>query len=167
MFILVSKMPDVPIGTILAWILRVDNTTNEFDVDLPDGWVRCDGSIIANGSVWAGRQVPDLNGERRFLRGGSEMEMLSLEDDQMMDHTHTVIDPEHTHPYVDKHYTHDHEGYGPMDHNSNYDKWEQSHTKTTDSKHTGITLTGVTSDYQHGVENRPKNMGIIWIIRVW
>ena len=57
-----------------------------------------------NGSVWAGQRVPDLNGERRFLRGGSDQDVLSLEEDQMEDHGHTVDDPGHTHAYVD-HYT--------------------------------------------------------------
>ena len=72
-------------------------------VDLPDGWMRCDGSTIPhhNGSVWAGQRVPDLNGERRFLRGGADQDVLSLEEDQMEDHGHTVSDPGHTHGYVD------------------------------------------------------------------
>ena len=109
-------LPEVPIGTILAWVLKVDREDTGGDtVDLPDGWmrcikivigffshqehIRCDGSTIPhhNGSVWAGQRVPDLKGERRFLRGGADQDVLSLEEDQMEDHGHTVSDPGHVH----------------------------------------------------------------------
>ena len=58
----VANMPlqEVPIGTILAWVLKVDkDDTGDNTVDLPDGWLRCDGSTIPhhNGSIWAGQRV--------------------------------------------------------------------------------------------------------------
>ena len=165
--ILVSKIPDVPIGTILAWVLRVDNDTSAETVDLPDGWMVCDGSVIPDGSIWSGKLVPDLNGKRRFLRGGSDDMVLTLEDDQIMEHTHILNDPSHSHSYIDKHYSRDHEAKGPTDHDTGYDQYNEPHTRTSDSASTGITITGVSSDYNHGEENRPKNMGVIWIIRVW
>ena len=97
----VSSLPEVPVGTILSWVLRVDNDGGEI-VDLPDGWMRCDGSVIPPGSIWTGKQVPNLNGERRFLRGGSDAKILTLEDDQIMEHEHKLDDPGHAHPYVDR-----------------------------------------------------------------
>ena len=96
----VSNLPEVPIGTIISWVLRVDKSGAT--VDLPDGWIRCDGSTVPSGSIWAGKKVPDLNGERRFLRGGPDEDLLTLEDDQVQDHHHTVVDPGHSHPYFDE-----------------------------------------------------------------
>ena len=95
-----SQLSEVPVGTITAWILNVKDA-DKF-ADLPDGWVRCDGSIIPHGSIWAGKQTPDLNNEKRFLRGATDKEMLTLEDDQIQDHEHIFNDPGHTHPYVDR-----------------------------------------------------------------
>ena len=35
-------LPEVPIGTILAWVLKVNReATGRDTVDLPDGWMRC------------------------------------------------------------------------------------------------------------------------------
>ena len=51
--------------------------------------------------------MPDLNGERRFLRGGPDSDVLKMEEDQVEDHHHrhkhtatadaTVHDYGHTH----------------------------------------------------------------------
>ena len=46
-------------------------------------------------SIWAGQKTPDLNNEKRFLRGGSDQEVLTLEEDMVMDHTHDISDPGH------------------------------------------------------------------------
>ena len=69
--------------------------------DPPAGWQRCDGSTILEPSIWAGERTPDLNNERRFLRGGSDREVLTLEEDMVQDHGHEVNDPGHTHSYED------------------------------------------------------------------
>ena len=161
-------LPNVPIGTITAWVRKLDNTTFVENVDLPDGWMFCNGATIPNGSIWAGRKVPDLNGERRFLRGGSEAEMLTLEDDQIIEHSHILEDSPHSHSYEDIYYDDAHHGYGPLFYNPFNDNYDTEHyPETTEPASTGITITGVSSDYNHGEENRPKNMGVIWIIRVW
>ena len=58
-----------PVGTILAWTMKVETNGAETD-DIPDGWMRCDGSVIPPPSVWAGQKTPNLNNDKRFLRGG-------------------------------------------------------------------------------------------------
>ena len=143
--------------------------------DLPAGWMRCDGSEITDkNSIWHGHYVPDLNGDKRFLRGGSENDMLTEEEDQMQNHRHTstakvtIHDPGHHHSYDDN----------TVDDRSSGFKYgdgmmRQDHTRTSGSSHTGITASAtvtnslVSNSYRTGVETRPKNMIIIWVIRVW
>ena len=95
--------------------------------------------------------------------------MLKLEDDQLLQHEHIFSDPGHSHSYVDTYYLDQNwDGYvGPEHIDHTNDRYDHHETKDTTSKSTGISVTGVTSAYRHGDENRPKNMGIIWIIRVW
>ena len=83
----------------------------------------------------------------------------------MQDHEHDISDPGHTHPYydqyrrVEKEITHGGSWYatGNMDTSS----------KETFTNTTGVTVTGVSSSYRHGDETRPKNMNVIYIIRVY
>merc|ERR1712172_84808 len=160
-----------PIGTISAWVTKPSKETRENEnVSLPDGWVRCDGSTIPEPSVWAGQLIPNLNGEKRFLRGASDSEVLTMEEDQMQDHKHIVTDPGHTHSYVDKWPqmdTGDSGHDGPLFTDTSKDRYDKSHDSTTASKPTGMTVDGVSSDYKSGPETRPKNMNVIYIMRVW
>ena len=139
-------------------------------IDLPAGWQRCDGSTIEHPSPWAGRLTPDLNNEKRFLRGGHDNEQLSLEEDQLQDHTHhiNVTDPGHTHPYKDDHYNNGVAGLGPRqtDHIQNTFNYVES--KTTSSNKTGISAIATkVKTGRHGTETRPRNMNVIYIIRVF
>ena len=65
-----------PVGTILAWTMKVETNGTETE-DIPDGWMRCDGSVIPPPSVWAGQNTPDLNNHKRFLRGGEFLSILA------------------------------------------------------------------------------------------
>merc|ERR1719460_1565003 len=99
---IIDKLHLSPIGTILAWVTKPSKETRENElVSLPDGWVRCDGSTIPEPSVWAGQLTPNLNGEKRFLRGAPDSEVLRMEEDQMQDHKHDISDLGHDHSYVD------------------------------------------------------------------
>ena len=40
----------------------------------------------------------------RFLRGGSEAEVLKFQEDSLQDHSHSLTDHGHTHGYTDHHY---------------------------------------------------------------
>jgi len=96
----VSNLKEFPVGTILTWISRTSGA--EETADLPDGWVRCDGGTIPHPSIWAGKYTPNLNGEKRFLRGGIDADQLKFEEDQIQDHLHEFNDPGHSHAYGDK-----------------------------------------------------------------
>ena len=161
-----------PIGTITAWASKPTKDTRE-TVNLPEGWVRCSGEIIPEPSVWAGQLTPDLNGERRFLRGAPDSEMLTMEEDQMQDHKHNISDPGHTHSYIDKYPNWDEgdiddgfKGPGPFSDSQN-DRYDKSHTSTSVKSYTRMRVEGVSSLYNFGSETRPKNMNVIYIIRVW
>ena len=73
------------------------------DAIVPTGWQRCDGSIIPAPSIWAGQKTPDLNNEKRFLRGAPDDTVLIFEEDMLQDHEHVVTDHGHTHVYTDEH----------------------------------------------------------------
>jgi len=175
-----------PVGSISAWVTKPSSDGEA--VDLPDGWVRCDGSTIPQPSIWAGRTTPDLNGEKRFLRGGADGEVLVLEDDQLQNHEHEVFDPGHkhgvtdpghTHMYDDKYPNYDaneegHPGPGPGD--TEHDRFDKSHNSISvsattglhvDYTTTGLHVKGVSSSYRKGSETRPKNMSVIYIMKIW
>merc|ERR1712198_781654 len=158
-----------PIGTISAWVTKPSKKTREDKmVSLPDGWVRCDGATIPEPSVWAGQLTPDLNGEKRFLRGALDSEVLTLEEDQMQDHKHNVTDLGHTHSYDDKYpsWKDNEDGHtGPQKADTDNDRFDKSHSRTSGSSHTGITVDLVSSSYRSGSETRPKNMNVIYIMR--
>ena len=160
-----------PVGTISAWVTKPTKETKEDKlVDLPDGWVRCDGSTIPEPSIWAGQLTPDLNGEKRFLRGASDSEELTMEEDQMQNHHHDIYDPGHSHMYDDKYpnYGANDDGHiGPPGSDTDNDRYDKSHTSFTVVQYTGVAVQGVSSGYNSGSETRPKNMNVIYIMRVW
>jgi len=171
---MIQNFAVAPIGTISAWVTKPTKDGDE-TVNLPEGWVRCSGETIPEPSVWAGQLTPNLNGEKRFLRGSPDSEMLKMEEDQMQDHKHTVSDPGHSHSYDDKytnHAGHDEGHWGPRESDKTHDRYDKSHASTSAKSPTGITVQGVASKFREidvgvGDETRPKNMNVIYIMRVW
>ena len=153
--------------------------TNTEIADLPDGWQRCDGSFIEKG-IWAGKRTPDLNGERRFLRGGPDKDVLTLENDQIEDHDHGCSAKSWSDPHQHKLRAFD-EGYymcfckddydsKSRDLTKNVDNWDEyNHYTTSDTVnvHTTCDIGGVTNGAKSGSETRPKNMNVIYIIRIY
>ena len=83
-----SLLTLAPIGSILAWIPRVNKDTTEV-TDIPECYQLCDGSPINKG-IWSGLSTPDLNNQKRFLRGGLPQESLTLQEDSLQDHEHSL-----------------------------------------------------------------------------
>ena len=188
-----DKMNLMPIGSIVSWVIKPNKDT-ENAADLPDGWIRCDGTTIPQPSIWAGSLTPDLNGQKHFLRGGSDAEYLETENDQIQDLGLSIIDPGHSHSEgghnhgsIDDNYYwgdywcgHDYYYAKP----GNYTEWHYwlcssqntnwyktlQHSVSTEhltinSAQTSISIQS--SDYRRGSETRPVNTKVIWIIRVW
>merc|ERR1719342_219218 len=164
------EVAEVPIGTIISWVMMVDKNGGEV-APLPENWQKCDGSVITHG-IWEGKYTPNLNGEKRFLRGGGDNDVLTLEDDEILDHKHyssgsasadaTVNDGGHYHYSTfayDGHRGHSYDGDGSGGDIGNY---ERSSTRS----YTGISVdvdvdvsvsvSTVTSSYRAGSETRPK-----------
>ena len=158
-----------PVGTILPWVPKPIKDDSVTTLAVPEGWAKCDGSIIQAPSTWAGQRTPDLNNEMRFLRGAPDDTVLSLEDDQLMDHLHEVADSGHSHGYKDGwrfsferqqssgsslHYFHDDRDLG-------------DHDRTSSSSVTGLKVEGIADAYRKGDETRPRNMHVAYIMRIF
>ena len=74
---LTNSLSGLPLGTILSWTPYPDRDT-QHPVEIPPEWVLCDGAEITEG-IWAGHTTPNLNGEKRFLRGGAVADALNME----------------------------------------------------------------------------------------
>ena len=88
---------------------------------------------------------------------------MTLEEDQIQDHEHGVTDPGHQHPYNDN--------WSPNGHCEHHTAKHEcgevvGHSRVTEESATGITVTGMNSG-RHGTETRPKNMNVVFIMKVW
>ena len=87
---LTNSLSGLPLGTILSWTPYPDRNT-QHPVEVPPEWVLCDGAEITEG-IWAGHTTPNLNGEKRFLRGGAVADALNMEEDAANVESLTVKD---------------------------------------------------------------------------
>ena len=113
--------------------------------------------------------TPNINGEERFLRGASDdSDMLKMEDDSIQTHTHGVSDPGHTHGYDDEFTDWSKLGLqGPKAVIQTSSFWIH-HTKTTNKGKTGIRVNTPTgAGVRVDKETRPKNMRVVYIMKVF
>lgn len=88
-----------PIGTIISWF-----GTAHSGVDLPSGWQLCDGTTINSGPM-KGRTTPDLNNAELFIRGGPDNDVAgTVQEDAVHEHHH--VDGMHTHTDAGHHHSH-------------------------------------------------------------
>jgi len=174
---LIDNLHLAPIGAIVGWTPRP--AVDKANIDLPHGWVRCDGQVIPAPSTWAGTKTPDLNSERRFLRGGDDAHSLVFEDDTVQDHKHASLghkhtDSGHSHNVWPKFYMVHHPGgktktAAKLQVGNNY-AFTYTAENTEPGKaniQTGQANIGNPTSGRHGDETRPKNMGVVWIMRVF
>ncbi len=154
----ISGFGIVPIGSIIAWHKSLRGTPA-----LPNGWVECNGQTISDGdSPYNGQGVPDLNGERRFLRGSDVSG--KLQDDQIQSHKH--VEPGHQH-YVGVNGHGQPGGFGDYvtSYNGNVYTPGQTNPVQVQLGDAVDLLTGATT-LRVGNETRPINMSVIWIMRI-
>jgi len=149
-----SNLPslELPLGTIISWVTKVSGYQGE-TVDLPPGWQRCDGSTIEHPSPWAGRLTPDLNNQKRFLRGGHDTEQLALEEDSIKSHTHSTRDA-----YLDL------SSWKCPSGTTQIAAWGIQNGNTHDDL---LCERELVSGPDGTTETKPKNMNVIFIIRVF
>lgn len=139
-------MPGVmPIGSILAWTNHITGTPA-----LPIGWQRCDGSVIADAaSPMNGQNVPDLNGEYRFLRGSSTSG--TEQADAMQGHHHSCTGKSET------------DGTNTYGHQTGGVHIFEGYAADTV---TAPITDGANGTPRTAYETRPRNMFVIWIMRI-
>jgi hypothetical protein len=134
----------MPIGSVLAWHGDLPGTP-----PLPEAWVPCEGQVLNDPeSVFHTRTIPDLNGDGRFIRGGTAG---VLEDDAFQGHHHEAL--------------HDATGifnFGSMT------VWENEAFNTELATiEVGDPLSdGVNGPVRIAHESRPLNMSVRWVIKV-
>jgi len=176
-----------PLGSILPWVNRPSSEILDNMMEVPEGWVPCNGSIIPEPSIWAGQLTPDLTG--RFLKGEAEEEMLTMEEDTTRLHDHTHLDGGHSHSaeattWTDPH-SHSYKDY----YRNNDAKWGDnannrpirdivSQSRTTENANvTAYTTVEIGHDVSgvglvenmenFDIETKPRNMAVVYIMRCW
>jgi len=173
-----DHLQELPVGSILSWVLKVDHDPDSEFATLPEGWQRCDGSIIDYG-IWKGKTTPNLNGERRFLRGGTDADALVLEDDQLQQHEHEDKGHKHVCDVSSSPHSHGYQFYAGYvqaggliypaagyAYETTYDTSSVTVDVSCGVDHVYANLGGVDSHAKSGEETRPKNMNVIYIIRI-
>lgn len=177
----------VPAGAIMPYAGTVTSGSG-LQEPIP-GWLVCNGATLTSdakyakiktvlGTLWGTNMLPDLRGV--FLRGVNNGRTGDYADvdtrtvgtfqaDENKLHNHAITDNGHIHTITDNGHTHgidldDSSGSGGID-----DAGESSETNTsTDNAKTGISInnakTGITIN-NSGSESRPKNAGIVYIIK--
>ncbi|MCP4129818.1 MAG: hypothetical protein GY754_02260 [bacterium] len=136
-----------PVGAVIAW--HKNATTG---MTIPAGWVECSGGTVDDAdSLLNGVNIPDLNGEARFLRGSSTSG--TFQDDAIKTHKHSI--------YAIAVTTHENAftiNDGSGDNLAAADNLQPGtngwHLKDYETYYTGDT------------ETRPKNMSVVWIMRI-
>ena len=168
-----QQLPEVPIGTIVAWHEHFPNTPPFPD----DGrWMRCDGSRVNDPkSPYHNLHVPKLNGDRRFLRGGLESgleesdDLRTLQVASFMPGESPAGNTPYTHGPVNV------KGDGSVQLIDESARTRTAHRDDNVKKPRGLyggankgdaNRLFFSFDNSGNSEVRPKNMSVVWIIRI-
>jgi hypothetical protein len=154
----------VPLGSIIAWHKSL------VPVALPgdNSWVECNGQQCTDASsIFNGQTIPDLNGaldgKKKFLKGS----LISgdVEEDAMQSHKHS--EPGHSH-YISLHGN----GIGPGGWGNyaatGYNTTDQAAVSNSVQVQLGNPVDSGTGGGTPRIANetRPKNMSVVWIMRI-
>ncbi len=136
----------LPIGSIIAWHKKPTGKLIP-----PEGWAECNGPASQDDvfTPFDETTIPNLNGEQRFLRGGTNSGI--LQDDEFKQHSHYQPradgrgDGSAAFPLVKHMGNRKPTGYGQM---------APPYDRNAKERDPG------------GKETRPVNMSVVWIIRV-
>jgi len=149
----------VPVGGIIAWHKSLTGTPS-----LPGNFVECNGQTISdNDSPYDGATIPDLNGDARFLRGGSSSG--TEQTDAFQNHWHRLKnkDAPNNDNYVPnrRSFTDDGTnqiiGWEELPNEGDEELWAVEPVENTDES---------TGAPRVDNETRPVNMSVVWIMRV-
>jgi len=136
-----------PIGSIIAWHKSLTGIPS-----LPSlgTWQECDGSIISDSdSPMNGQTIPNLNGDARFLRGASNSGTLQTHSTENL--------------YAQIYFG----GAGNAQNRINTPSWTSNIVEgVTAGGSVGAITLGTKVDKLGTGETYPKNMSIVWIIRI-
>ena len=110
---------------------------------------------------WIGRNTPDINNSKRFLRGGSLGEAFEVEEDAFQEHHH-----EHYHNFADltsSRYVQADWGYSYYLGIDNADVEYSTHGAI----HGRIVAADQISDARIATETRPKNIKVVYVMKCW
>lgn len=153
-----SYQPVPPIGSIIAWHKDFTNTPS-----LPYGWVECNGQTLNDpASPYHNQVIPNLNGDpngadspglnekaKMFLRGGTTSGV--GQNDAFQGHRHSIdSDGARKRTYAYQTYEWNLGNYAPL-----------ANISVGDPISDGTNGTPRTAD-----ETRPKNMSVVWIMRI-
>lgn len=142
----------LPIGTILPWHKNITIPA----LTLPDGFVECNGQTLNDlTSPINGAAIPNLNGDGRFLRGASTSG--TAQEDAFQGHYHEVRGDINDCP---SNMITAASG-GAQTNIAGGSQWYAEDVTAKDTIDNGVNGIPRTSN-----ETRPKNMSVVWIIKV-
>lgn len=159
-----------PIGTIKAWHKSLTGVPA-----LTSDYKECDGTLISDPESPMYRQtIPDLNGEARFLKGAATSGALEASANKA--HNHAITDPTHDHALTDAGHAHASPDDSVVSTTAGGSRFATGagygsrNLPTTASATTGIDITaaatGISLADQGATEAVPKNMTVVWIMRI-
>merc|ERR1712080_619938 len=171
------------VGSIIPW-LPSGPSQDAAPIDLPTGWQLCDGSTIEDpNSPFNGLNTPNINGEELFLRGGSFQQSTVVQNDTIRIHNHNINSAMYNRKDTDE------DAYTDGDSNEIDLKIEggcfetQSTYCTSTSAFVGYSTpsvdvdaatvsihssnSGVKVNNYGSTETRPKNMAVVYILRIF
>ena len=82
-----SMAYDVPPGTIISWVPKINqDSPDRFPLN-DDTWIMCDGIEKCKKGIWEGQSCPDMS-DRTIVGFGKTGRILELKDASLPDHAH-------------------------------------------------------------------------------